>query len=65
MKISKSFNNSLEIAFKQAVEKKTANKKTGIKSVMFDRTKSEVKRIEIQSKDKSKKDERNESKTPV
>ncbi len=55
MRISKTFNNSLEIAFKKAVEDKTANKKTGIKSVMFDKSKSEVKRIEIQSKGKNKK----------
>ncbi len=61
----KPLNNSLELAFKKAVEDKTANKKTGIKSVMFDRSKSEVKRIEIQTKDKSKKDERIKSKTPV
>lgn len=60
----KPVNNALELAFKKAVEHKTANKKTSIKSVMFDKSKSEVKRIEIQSKGK-KKDERIESKTPV
>lgn len=53
---NKPVNNALELAFKKAVEDKTANKKTGIKSVMFDKSKSQVKRIEIQSKAKSKND---------
>lgn len=48
----KPLNNSLELAFKKAIEDKTADKKTGIKSVMFDKSKSEVKRIQIQSKSK-------------
>lgn len=56
----KETHNALELAFKKAVEDKTTNKKAGIKSVMFDKSKSEVKRIQIQStKDESKKTIRN------
>ncbi len=57
MTISKTFNNSLELAFKKAVEDKKDNNKAFISTALF-KSKSEVKRIEIQSKGTSKKDDK-------
>ena len=49
MKISKTFNNALEVAFKKAVEESTKKDKDAVKAALFS-TKSQDKRIKIQSK---------------
>ncbi len=52
MKISKTFNNSLEVAFRKAVEASTKKDKEAIKDALF-KNKSKDKPIKIPSKDET------------